>query len=289
MGLPGVVAAAPATKGKGMVMLAPFGIPKSCEEIWDNDLVEETVRIVMMRCQAEVVKNAKWRRNEVHFYALTKQSAWTRFELLDDAATRFLRFKEAHLGDKPAAFLELSCVSHGRGKGGEVARAGMAMRVGAQCQFQEFSPCSVWSEVGPDLCMDFQTLSGVPAGHRLFVLARVAEVDDVIPPSVNCSARRVGALMDKLGNKRPVTIWDPVASSFPWTVDKILTILGARCGRSARYGGEFVINSDVCIMEHDPDELAAFSRTVKSREWDFCTPRSLASPGHEFYGGYSGQ
>ena len=282
MGLPGVVATGPATK-KGTVMMAPFGVPKSCEEIWENDLVDQTVRIAMMQCQAEVVKNSKWRRLELYFYALSERSAWVRFELLDDAAHRFLRFKEAHLVNKPASFLEMSCVTHGRGKGNELARFGMAMRVGAQCQFKEFSPCSAWEDIGPDLCMDFQHLSGAPHCQRLFFVARVAEVDDVVPPTMTCSARRVGSFMDKLGNKRSVTIWDPVATSFPWAVDQILTILGARCSRT-KYGVEIVMNSDVCIMEHSASELADFSKIVKSRDWDFCSPRPLDFSRQDGYG-----
>ena len=135
--------------------------------------------------------------------------------------------------------------------------------------------------------MDFQRLSGVAGGCRLFIYARIAEVDDVIP-GVNCNGRRMVYLMDKFGNKRPSTVWEPVANTFLWATDKVVTILGARCDRKLEYGGQFVVNSDACIMEHDPHELDAFSRTVKSRSWDFCPPPSHGSPGHEFYGGFSG-
>ena len=282
--LPGVAGAGAATSGKDAAIFTPFGKLKSCEDIWNDDLVDQTVRIVMMQCQVEAVRNSKWNRSELYFYGLTKQSNWSKFELLDDAASRFLQFREAHFSEKPAAFLELSSVSHGRGKGGGDGSASMQFRVAAQCQFQEFLPCSVWSEVAPPITMDFQTLSGTAGGSRLFVYARVAEVFDVIP-GANCNGRRLGALMDRFGNKRPLTIWDPVASTFPWATDKVLTILGARCDRNLKFGGQFVVNSDVCIMEHDPEELAAFSKTVKSRSWDFFSaPRVLGSPGHASYG-----
>ena len=276
------------TSTKQDAELKPFSTMMTCEKIWDEDLSSKTVQILMMHCQGDMYKNVKWNRWELVFYGITKAGAWVKFLATDVVAERFFHFKEKNLSREDSSFLIFSSVSHGRGRGqsgdSNSEDGSMQFKMTPHCRFKQFEPCDTWSAVSPSICEDFSDLSAAATGARVFIYARIHEFDDIVT-SPHCSARRLVQLMDKYGNKRQLTAWEPL-HAFSWRIDKVITLLGARIERSKYHG--FVINSDACIVENDDDDVSSFRQKVNSRSWD-TTPMlapTLGSPfQYDFRGG----
>ena len=276
------------TSTKQDAELNPFSTVMTCEKIWDEDLSSKTVQILMMHCQGDMYKNVKWNRWELVFYGITKAGAWVKILATDVVAERFFHFKEKNLSREDSSYLIFSSVSHGRGRGqsgdSNSEDGSMQFEMTPHCRFKQFEPCDTWSAVSPSICEDFSDLSAAATGARVFIYARIHEFDDIIT-SPHCSARRLVQLMDKYGNKRQLTAWEPL-HAFSWRIDKVITLLGARIERSKYHG--FVINSDACIVENDDDDVSSFRQKVNSRSWD-TTPMlapTLGSPfQYDFRGG----
>ena len=277
--------AARTIKGKASSGFLEFGRPRSCEDIWEEDLNNQIVQVLMMHCQEAMHRNDKSQRVELYFYGLSIQSRWARFALAEETAQRFLQFKETRLKDKDSAYLQFSCVSHARSKMSADENRSMQFRVSPQSLFEEFEANDLWKSVAPTIVDNFAHLSGVAAGTRLFVWGRVHEIDEVIPGS-SCNPRRSGALMDQFGNKRPMTMWAPVTTMFPWAVNMIITVLGARCERKAGFSLQFVLNGDVCIMHHEEEGLESYAQKVRTRNWDLGPDLPRAASSYEEYRGF---
>ena len=264
---------------KDDVGLSPFKTVTTCANIWNDDLSNQTIQVLLMSV-GNSYKNVKWNRLELVVYGLDEQNRWVKLIMIDAVGERFLSFKKQNLSDQDTSFLMFSSVSHarGRGNGGDSSSedSSMQFKVTAHCRFKTFEPCDVWSEVSPMICEDFSDLSTTANGTRVFVHARIHEFDDIIT-SPNCSARRMIQIMDKHGHKRQLTAWEPLHATFPWCTDKVVTILGAKIERTKYHG--FVINSDSCILENDDDDLSSFSRKVISRYWpEYRVPLESPAP-----------
>ena len=171
--------------------------------------------------------------------------------------------------------MKLSSVRHDRNMVKPIEGA-MAFRIEHSCQFALADGFPNGESLVPALNSNFSEYANVSISHRCFVLAKVAEVYDLDPAQVNCSAKLRLRLMDLSGHVRMLTIWPPNCHSQIWEQDAVVKIYGLTANMQYH---NFSASSDAVVELDDGATAYDFPSNILSTKWDL-TSSSIQDSNH---------
>ena len=245
---------------------APAGPPDTLLGIWQAMKSQRSSSALIIGFQPQV---SSFRRGKgmtqstsITAWGLDGTATWCKFSAYDDAALRFHDALETLEGG--SGFMTMSLVRHDRNMLKPIEGA-MAFRIENSCLFALADGFPNGESPVPALNSNFSEYANVSESHRCFLLAKVAEVYDLDPAQVNCSAKLRLRLMDMSGHVRMLTIWPPNCHSQIWEQDAVVKKYGLTANMQYH---NFSAGSDAVVELDDGFTAYHFPSHILSTKWD---------------------
>ena len=254
---------------------AQAGPPETLLAIWQAMKSQRSSLALILGYQPQVTsfRRGMTQSSSITAWGLDGTAQWCKFSAYDDAASRFLDALETLEGG--SGFMKMSLVRHDRNMLKPIEGA-MAFRIENSCHFALADGFPNSESPVPALNSNLSEYANVSVSHRCFLLAKVAEVYDLDPAQVNCSAKLRLRLMDMSGHVRMLTIWPPNCHSQIWEQDAVVKKYGLTANMQYH---NFSASSDAVVELDDGFTAYNFPSHILSTKWDL-TSSSIQDSNH---------
>jgi len=240
------------------------GQPETLLAFWQGMKSQRSTCALILGYQPQVTsfRRGSHESSSITSWGLDGTGQWCKVTAYDDAALRFLEALQRLEGG--SGFLKLSSVRHDCNMVKPIEGA-MAFRIETSCQFASADGFPNGESPVPALNSNFSEYANVSTTTRCFVLAKVAEVYDLDPAQVNCSAKLRLRLLDLSGHVRMLTIWPPNCHSQIWEQDAVVKIYGLTANMQYHICSA---SSDTVVELDDGANAYDFPSNILSTKWE---------------------